>query len=141
MAYLDCSIVVDQGSSFLSTKLFFTADPTVGDLTLAVPINLSGKNARMMVRESQDPASAVLLSLNDTGLGGIVFVTQTFTGGPALASILYVNGYNIVITKAQSLAMTKTQSAYYDLFIDDPSSGLSDLWQQGPFFVNATVTR
>lgn len=134
-------LMIDQGSDFSDSSFFFAADSS-GSLSLATPYNLAGKHARMMIRARQDSTSPLILSLLDTGASpGIAFSIGTVAGGPAVSTIVNSNGYRITISAAQSLALTPTQSAYYDLFVDDPALGTSVLYQQGPFFIRATGTR
>ena len=137
------TLAIDQGADKTWPIYFFSPDPLgSGDLSLAAPLNLSGKNARLMIRVAQDYSSALILSLLNTGASpGLVFATGTSPGLPALATILNPNGIKITITKAQSLVMLASQTGYYDMFFDDIASGISDLYMQGPFLVNATVTR
>ena len=93
----------------------------------------------MTVRVLDDPSATSLLSLT-TG-AGLTLVTQTFSPGPPLPSA--PNGIQIVITKAQSLAMNggvPQLGGYYDVFLDQPS-GTSLLLMAGAFDLAATVTR
>jgi hypothetical protein len=137
MPIAEVGLEVEQGADQSWPFYFFSPDPSgLGSTAAAVPLNLTGLHARMAVRLLNDPSSAQLLYLTDGG--GIVFGAGTFPGGPPAPA--FNNGFVVTVTKAQGLAMNPGVY-YYDLFIDNPGNGTSQVYLKGTFKVSATVTR
>jgi hypothetical protein len=128
-----------QGVDLEETRAFFDQPASGTDLQNSVPVDFTGATARMMVRLERDPASTQVLSL--TVGAGLEWVTETFTGGPALPSA--ANGIELTITRVQSLAMNggvPFVGGYYDLLVDT-AGGTTIHLMAGQFDLMPTVTR
>lgn len=114
---------------------FFSPDPSgLGNNANAVPYNVTGTQFEMQVREAQDPASTLLLTL--TIGAGLALAAGTFVGGPPVPA--NPNGFTITITNAQTGAMPGGEW-FYDII--QTAGALKTCFLSGPFVVRLTVTR
>jgi|SRR5580658_8334678 hypothetical protein len=96
------------------------------------PYSFAGCTAELQVRQSQDSASALLLTLSTT-LGSIVL------GGPTTINGISCGTVTVTITHAQSVLLPQGK-LYYDLLITT-AGGLQSYYLAGDFNVTATGSR